>query len=50
MIGKDCVAIAADRRLGIQHQTLATDFNKMYEMNDKMYIGFYGLVTDAQTV
>lgn len=50
MIGKDCVAIAADRRLGIQAQTLTTDFQKIYPMNDTLYIGFYGLATDAQTV
>ena len=50
MVGKDCVAIAADRRLGVQGQTVSTDFKKIYEMNDKLYIGFYGLATDAQTV
>lgn len=50
MIGKDCVAIAADRRLGIQGQTIATDFEKIYMMNDDLYVGFYGLATDAQTV
>jgi 20S proteasome subunit beta 3 len=50
MIGKDCVAIAADRRLGIQAQTLSTTFEKIYQMNDTLYIGFYGLATDAQTV
>ena len=26
MIGKECVAIAADRRLGAQAQTVTTDF------------------------
>ena len=50
MIGKECVAIAADRRLGAQAQTVTTDFKKIYEMNDKLYTGFYGLATDAQTV
>lgn len=50
MVGKDCVAIAADRRLGAQAQTVSTDFKKIYEMNDKLYVGFYGLATDAQTV
>lgn len=50
MIGKECVAIAADRRLGVQSQTVTTDFQKIYEMNNNMYIGFYGLATDAQTV
>ena len=50
MVGKDCVAIAADRRLGMQAQTVSTDFKKIYEMNDKLFVGFYGLATDAQTV
>ena len=50
MVGKGCVAIAADRRLGMQAQTVTTDFKKIYEMNDKLYVGFYGLATDAQTV
>ena len=30
MAGKDCVAIAADTRLGIQAQTVACDFQKLY--------------------
>lgn len=50
MIGKECVAIAADRRLGIQGQTMSTSFEKIYPMNDNLYIGFYGLATDALTV
>ena len=50
MVGKECVAIAADRRLGMQAQTVTTDFKKIYEMNNKLYVGFYGLATDAQTV
>lgn len=50
MVGKDCVAVAADRRLGAQAQTVTMDFKKIYEMNDKLYVGFYGLATDAQTV
>ena len=50
MIGSGCVAIAADRRLGIQGQTIATTFDKIYPMNDNLYIGFYGLATDALTV
>ena len=50
MIGSGCVAIAADRRLGIQGQTIATTFDKIYPMNDSLYIGFYGLATDALTV
>lgn len=50
MIGKGCVAIAADRRLGIQAQTVSTNFQKIYQMNDKLFIGLPGLATDVQTV
>lgn len=50
MKGKDCVAIAADRRFGIQAQTVSTDFQKIFEMGPRLYIGFAGLATDVQTV
>ncbi|XP_033208052.1 proteasome subunit beta type-3 [Belonocnema kinseyi] len=50
MKGKNCVAIAADRRFGVQLQTLATDMQKIYEMGPHMYVGLPGLVTDSQTV
>ena len=50
MKGKDCVAIAADRRFGIQAQTLAMDFQKIFEMGPRLYVGLPGLATDVQTV
>ena len=50
MKGKDCVAIAADKRLGVQAQTVSMNFQKIFEMNDKLYIGLPGLATDVQTV
>ncbi|XP_065897178.1 proteasome subunit beta type-3-like [Dysidea avara] len=50
MRGKDCVAIAADKRFGIQAQTVSFNFKKIYEMSDKLYIGLPGLATDVQTV
>ncbi|XP_041350498.1 proteasome subunit beta type-3-like [Gigantopelta aegis] len=50
MKGKDCVAIAADRRFGIQGQTISMDFDKIYEMGPHLYIGLPGLATDVQTV
>ena len=31
MAGKDCVGIAADRRLGVQLQTIACDFQKVFQ-------------------
>lgn len=50
MKGKKCVAIAADKRFGIQTQTLALDFQKIFEMGPHLYLGLPGLATDTQTV
>lgn len=50
MTGKDCVAIASDLRFGVQFQTLATDYQKVYQINDQLFIGLSGLGTDAQTL
>jgi 20S proteasome subunit beta 3 len=50
MKGKDCVAIAADRRFGIQALTLGTDFQKIYKITQKTFIGLAGLATDVQTM
>ena len=50
MAGKDCVAIAADTRLGVQAQTVACDFRKVFKMNDRLFVGLGGLATDVQTV
>jgi len=50
MVGKECVAIAADRRLGMQAQTLSCNFQKVFQMGDKLFIGLPGLATDVQTI
>ena len=50
MKGKDCVAIAADRRFGVQAQTVSMNFDKIFEMGPALYIGLAGLATDVQTV
>lgn len=50
MKGKDCVAIASDCRFGIQAQTVATNFQKIFEMGPYLYLGLPGLATDVQTV
>ncbi|XP_035425764.2 proteasome subunit beta type-3 [Cygnus atratus] len=50
MKGKSCVAIAADRRFGIQAQMVTTDFQKIFPMGERLYIGLAGLATDVQTV
>ncbi|NXP71714.1 PSB3 protein, partial [Ramphastos sulfuratus] len=50
MKGKNCVAIASDRRFGIQAQLVTTDFQKIFPMGERLYIGLAGLATDVQTV
>ncbi|XP_013379566.1 proteasome subunit beta type-3 [Lingula anatina] len=50
MTGKDCVAIASDLRFGIQAQTVSMNFQKVFEMGPRLYIGLAGLATDVQTV
>ena len=50
MVGKGCVAIAADRRLGVQAQTVSTNFQKIFQLNDKLLVGLPGLATDVHTV
>ena len=50
MKGKECVAISADRRFGIQAQTISTEFDKIFEMGPRLFVGLPGLATDVQTV
>jgi len=50
MAGKNCVGIASDNRLGIQLQTVAMDFQKIFKMSDSIFVGLAGLATDVQTL
>ncbi|WZY77098.1 hypothetical protein YC2023_023482 [Brassica napus] len=50
MVGKNCFAIASDRRLGVQLQTIATDFKRISKIHDHLFIGLSGLATDVQTL
>jgi hypothetical protein len=50
MAGHNCVAICSDLRLGVSQQTLATDFQKVFKIHDRMYVGLSGLATDMQTL
>nr|QBH73454.1 proteasome subunit beta type protein [Xibalbanus tulumensis] len=50
MTGKNCVAVAADRRFGVQAQTISLDFQKVFEMGPYLYLGLPGLATDTETV
>ncbi|ORZ39920.1 nucleophile aminohydrolase [Catenaria anguillulae PL171] len=50
MKGKNCVAIASDRRFGVQGLTVSCDFQKMFKVNDRLVYGLAGLGTDVQTL
>jgi 20S proteasome subunit beta 3 len=50
LVGKDCVGIACDLRLGQQALTVSTDFPKIFPMGDKVFLGLAGLATDVQTL
>lgn len=49
MVGKDCVAIACDLRLGLQALTVSNNFPKIFSYGD-VYLGLTGLATDVATV
>lgn len=50
MAGKDCIAIASDRRLGAQLTTVAKDATRVFKMHDKLFLGLTGLMTDVITL
>jgi 20S proteasome subunit beta 3 len=49
MVGKDCVAIACDLRLGMQALTVSNNFPKIFQYGD-VFLGLTGLATDVHTV
>jgi 20S proteasome subunit beta 3 len=49
MVGKDCVAIACDLRLGLQSLTVSNNYPKIFPYGD-VYLGLTGLATDVATV
>jgi len=50
MKGDNCLAIASDKRFGIQAQTVSVDVEKVFQMGPHLYVGLPGLTTDMQTV
>ncbi|GAA5867113.1 hypothetical protein JCM8547_006243 [Rhodosporidiobolus lusitaniae] len=50
MVGKNCVAIACDLRLGNQALTVACNFEKVFPATERTYIGLPGLASDTITV
>lgn len=49
MVGKDCVAIACDLRLGLQALTVSNNYPKIFPYGN-VYLGLTGLATDISTV
>ena len=50
MAGKNCIAIASDKRYGVQYSTVSMDYPKIFEMGPQLFLGLTGLATDVQTV
>jgi len=50
MVGKDCVAIACDLRLGVQALTVSNNFPKVFQYGEHVFLGLTGLATDVATV
>ena len=50
MVGNKCIAIGSDRRLGVQFQTVSTNFQKVFKMQDNILLGLTGLASDIQTL
>ena len=50
MVGKDCVAIACDLRLGLQAMTVSNNFPKVFQYGPAVFLGLTGLATDVATV
>lgn len=50
MIGKECIAIASDLRLGQQSLGVSNNFEKIFEISPKTYLGLTGLASDVLTL
>lgn len=49
MKGANCIGLVADRRLGRQMETVDSNFQKVFKMQDNILLGISGLATDIQT-
>lgn len=50
MKGKDCVAIASDKRFGTEGNSRSTKFQRVFQFGPKLFVGLPGLGTDTKTV
>ncbi|RCK65515.1 Proteasome subunit beta type-3 [Candida viswanathii] len=50
MIGKDCIAIASDLRLGQQSLGVSNNFEKVFQISPRTFLGLTGLASDVLTL
>ncbi|MCL4140239.1 UNVERIFIED_CONTAM: hypothetical protein GTU68_039278, partial [Idotea baltica] len=50
MTGKNCVAIVTDLRFGVQISLIQKNFERVFQVGPKLFVGLPGLTTDTQTV
>ncbi|KAF8971735.1 20S proteasome subunit beta 3 [Flammula alnicola] len=50
MVGKECVAIASDLRLGNQALGISSNFQRIFPVTDQIFLGLPGLATDVATL
>jgi len=50
MKGKNCVAIATDKRFGVQGRTMSSKFQRVFQFGPTLFVGLGGLGTDVKTV
>lgn len=50
MVGKGCVAIAADKRFGVGFGLVSSDAKRILKLSSNLLCGFTGLTTDVQTL
>ncbi|KAI0977752.1 hypothetical protein GJ496_008611 [Pomphorhynchus laevis] len=50
MVGKNCVAIAADKRYGVRFTTVDMQKPKIFKFGPTLFMGLSGLATDVNTV
>lgn len=50
MKGDKCIAVACDRRFGQERQTITTNFQKVFKMQDNILLALGGLNTDVLTL
>ncbi|CAM9365774.1 unnamed protein product [Discosporangium mesarthrocarpum] len=50
MAGDSCVAVAVDKRFGLEGQLVSDDAKRVLKVHSRLVCGFTGLCTDVQTV